>query len=218
MRDPPPGLDVSDNGLPAIFDVDVLHGDCLLSAISVFAQGFNLRRVGSGQFVVRPFVRLELRELLGIRHASTDRTNVERSFGTLESQVIKLIHGYTGRRPGELPSYDANANGVLVTEELYGILTRYFIDEYPSRRHMGIGMGGRRPAEVLKELNETRGLFSPINEDKRRIHLGLKQSLTPTDEGVRAFSGIWYNSDEFQRAVDRQGCLFCPITCVRTSN
>lgn len=141
--------------------------------------------------------------IVGRTYASTDRTYVERGLGTLESQLIKLIHGYTGRRAGELPSYDAIANGVLDTEELYGILTRYFIDEYPSQRHMGIGMGGRRPAEVLKELNETRGLLRPTNEDTRRIHLGWKQSLTPTDEGVRAFSGIWYNSDEFQRAIDR---------------
>ncbi len=161
---------------------------------------------GSGlrnKVVIGAALGLGSRYVVGRTYASTDRTNVERSFGTLESQVIKLIHGYTGRRPGELPSYDANANGVLVTEELHGILTRYFIDEYPSRRHMGIGMGGRRPAEVLKELNETRGLFRPIDEDRRRIHLGLEQSLTPTDEGVRAFSGIWYNSDEFQRAVER---------------
>ena len=134
---------------------------------------------GSGlrnKVVIGAALGLGSRYVVGRTYASTDRTNVERSFGTLESQVIKLIHGYTGRRPGELPSYDANANGVLVTEELHGILTRYFIDEYPSRRHMGIGMGGRRPAEVLKELNETRGLFRPIDEDRRRIHLGLKQS------------------------------------------
>lgn len=67
---------------------------------------------------------------------------------------------------------------------------------------MGIGMGGRRPAEVLKELNKTRGLFKMIGADKRRIHLGWKFEVTPNDEGVRVLSGIWFSSPEFQVAVD----------------
>lgn len=135
-------------------------------------------------------------------YASADKPYVERLIGTTESLLIKLIHGYTGRKAGELPGYDSNANGVLDIDELYGILTRFFIDEYPSLRHMGIGMGGRRPAEVLKELNKTRGLFKMIDADKRRIHLGWKFEVTPNDEGVRVLSGIWFSSPEFQVAVD----------------
>ena len=135
-------------------------------------------------------------------YASADKPYVERLFGTTESVLIKLIHGYTGRKAGELPEYDAKANGVLNIDELYGILTRFFIDEYPSMQHMGVGMGRCRPAEVLKTINETRGLFRPIDEDLRRVHLGWKDEVTPTDEGVRVFSGIWYNSDELQRLVD----------------
>lgn len=137
-------------------------------------------------------------------YASADKPYVERLFGTTESVVLKLIHGYTGRKAGELPGYDAKANGVLDIDELYGILTRFFIDEYPSMRHMGVGMGGRRPAEVIKELNEKRGLYTPLPEDQRRIHLGWKSEVTPNDEGVRVFSGIWYNSNEFQKAIDRE--------------
>ncbi|WP_170756500.1 integrase catalytic domain-containing protein [Ruegeria lacuscaerulensis] len=135
-------------------------------------------------------------------YSPTDKTYVERVFGTTESALLKLLHGYTGRRAGELPGYDAKANGVLDIEELRGILTRFFIDEYPSRRHYGTGMGGRRPAEVFKDLNKTRGLFRPIDADERRIHLGWKQDVKPNDEGVRVFGGIYYNSDEFQRLVD----------------
>lgn len=135
-------------------------------------------------------------------YSPSDKPYVERILGTTESIVIKLTHGYTGRKAGELPGYDSEENGVLDTEELYGILTRFFIDEYPSRRHMGVGMGGRRPAEVLEELNKTRGLFRPMNEDERRIQLGWKVEVTPNDEGVRVFSGIWYSSKQFQVAVD----------------
>ncbi|PRY20853.1 integrase-like protein [Aliiruegeria haliotis] len=136
-------------------------------------------------------------------YSPIDKTYVERVFGTCESVLIKLLHGYTGRKAGELPGYDAKANGVLSTEELYDILTRFFIDEYPSMRHHGVGMGGRRPVEVLKELNNTRGLFRPICEDLRRRHLGWKREVKPNDEGVRVFGGIYYNSDEFQREIDK---------------
>jgi hypothetical protein len=81
-------------------------------------------------------------------YASTDKPYVERMFGTTESVLLKVIHGYTGRKPGDVPGYDATQAGVLDIDELYGILTRFMIDAYPSMRHMGVGMGGRRPYEV----------------------------------------------------------------------
>src|SRR5690606_14224646 len=46
-------------------------------------------------------------------HASADKPFVERMFGTTESMLFKLVHGYTGRKPGELPGYDASQSGVL---------------------------------------------------------------------------------------------------------
>lgn len=131
-------------------------------------------------------------------HSPTDRPYIERMFGTMESVLLQLIHGYTGRRPGHLPDYDAQANGVLEIETLMGILTRFMIDEYPAMRHTGIGMGGRRPIEVFKEINETRGCVAPMDPNTRRIHFGWEVRTTPTDEGVKVFSGIWFNSDELQ--------------------
>jgi len=67
----PPGLNVANNGLPTIFHIDVLHRDCLLATVPVLAQSLDLGRVGARQFVVRPLMRFELRELFGIRHSST---------------------------------------------------------------------------------------------------------------------------------------------------
>jgi putative transposase len=139
---------------------------------------------------------------IGRTYASTDRPYIERLFGTLESVVLKPLPGYTGRRPGDLPGYDAMQNGVLNVDLLYGILTRYFIDEYPSTRHMGIGMGARRPFDVYKEVNDTRGQVLPIDPNLRRIHLGWEICVKPTDEGVLVFSGIWFNSNELQEAID----------------
>lgn len=59
-------------------------------------------------------------------------------------------------------------------------------------------MGGRRPYEVYKEINATRGHIKPIDPNIRRIHLGWEVEVTPTDEGVRVFQGIWFNSDALQ--------------------
>lgn len=131
-------------------------------------------------------------------YASTERAVIERFFGTLEMDIFKMLPGYTGGRPGELPGYDAKANGVITVEQLHEIVTKYFIDEYPSTRHYGIGMGGRRPFEVYKAINETRGQIPPIDPHKRRINLGWEQDVTPTDEGVRVFQGIWFNSNDLQ--------------------
>ena len=101
-----------------------------------------------------------------------------------------------------MPGYDALANGVITKEQLYGIVTRYFIDEYPSTRHYGADMFGRRPREVYEFINRTRGQIAPIDPNQRRLSLGWEENVTPTDEGVRVFGGIWFNSDEFQTSRD----------------
>ncbi len=133
-----------------------------------------------------------------------DRGPDERVFGTLESRFFKLMPGYTGRRPGELPGYDAIRNGVVDVETLYGMLTRYLVDEYPFERHYGVGMGGRRPWDVYQEINRTRGQVALSDPNTRRIHLGWEVEATPSDEGVRVFGGVWFNSDELQIIRDQQ--------------
>ncbi|PRY89503.1 DDE-type integrase/transposase/recombinase [Donghicola tyrosinivorans] len=133
-----------------------------------------------------------------------DRASDERIFGTLESRFFKLMPGYTGRRPGELPGYDAILNGVVDVETLYAMLTRYLVDEYPFERHYGVGMGGRRPWDVYQEINKSRGQVGLQDPNVRRIQLGWEVSATPSDEGVRVFGGIWFNSDALQETRDQQ--------------
>lgn len=136
-------------------------------------------------------------------YSPTDRAPDERVFGTLESRFFKVMPGYTGRRPGELPGYDAVRNGVVNVETLFGMLTRYLIDEYPFERHFGVGMGGRRPWDVYQEINKTRGHIPLPDPNNRRIQLGWEASATPSDEGVRVFEGIYFNSDELQILRDK---------------
>ena len=135
-------------------------------------------------------------------YSPTDRAHDERFFGTLESCFFKVMPGYTGRRPGDIPGYDAIKNGVVDVQMLYGMVTRYLVDEYPFEKHYGIGMYGRRPWDVYQQINETRGHMEAPDPNNRRIHLGWEVSATPSDEGVRVFEGIWFNSEELQIAIE----------------
>ena len=147
---------------------------------------------------------------------SGDRPYVERFFGTDESQVINLLHGYTGRKAGHLKGYDPIKNGVFDTDELFGILTRYFIDEYPLQRHGGPTMRGMRPIEAFNEANENYGCVPKIPEMDRRIHLGWRSKAIVSDEGVRVF-GLPYWSPELQVLADgkkRKVTVYSDPDCV----
>jgi putative transposase len=133
-------------------------------------------------------------------YSPTDRSHDERFIGTIESCFFKTMPGYTGRKAGDIPGYDAISNGVVDVQTLYGMLTRYLVDEYPFERNYGFGMCGRRPWDVYKEINNTGGHIDAPDPNTRRFHLGWEVSATPSDEGVRVFEGIWFNSDELQVA------------------
>ncbi|WP_339108570.1 hypothetical protein [Thioclava sp. GXIMD4216] len=130
-----------------------------------------------------------------------DKPFLERMFGSLESVLINMIHGYTGRKAGALPGYDPIKNGVLDCQVLYGLITRYLVDEYPNQRHYGATMLGQRPIKQLQLTNQFYGSFAEICPHDRLIHLGWKSKATISDEGVKAF-GLPYNSPELQAVRD----------------
>lgn len=132
---------------------------------------------------------------------SGDRPHIERLFGTLESTVINLIHGYTGRKAGHLKGYDPVKNGIFDTDELYGIITRYFVDEYPFQLHRGVTLPGQRPIQAYKYANDEYRCVQLIPEMDRRIQLGWKTQASVTDEGVKVF-GLPYWSPELQELSD----------------
>ncbi|MER5172807.1 hypothetical protein [Thioclava kandeliae] len=127
-----------------------------------------------------------------------DKPYIERMFGTMESQLIAMLHGYAGRRPGDLTGYDPIRNGALDCEALYGIITRYLIDEYPLQRHTGTTMLNRRPIEAAKQINEEYGAILPPTAHDFRIHLGFRHECKITHEGVKAF-GLPFNSADLQK-------------------
>jgi putative transposase len=131
-----------------------------------------------------------------------DKPYLERMFGSMESILINMIHGYTGRRAGALPGYDPIKNGVLDCEELYGLITRYLVDEYPNERHYGVTMMGRRPIQMKEYIDLNYGAIRLPSPHDRRIHLGWESKVRITDEGVKVF-GLPYNSPELQAVRDQ---------------
>lgn len=177
------------------------------SGVVADAVGFGMVKTDNGPGLRNAAVKSAVLGAGGVSvdvrvYSPTDKPFIERHFGTLESVLLKILHGYTGRRPGDLPGYDANKNGVLDIDTLYELLTCFYIDELPSMRHHGFGMWGRRPAEVYQEVYKTREIFEPMDPDLRRIHLCWQEKVIPTSEGIRVFSGIWFNSPELQQAIE----------------
>jgi len=131
-----------------------------------------------------------------------DKPYLERMFGSMESILINLIHGYTGRRAGALPGYDPINNGVLDCEELYGLITRYLVDEYPNERHYGVTMMGQRPIKRMAFIDHNYGAVAAPSPHDRRIHLGWENEVKITNEGVKVF-GLPYSSPELQAVSDQ---------------
>lgn len=131
-----------------------------------------------------------------------DKPHVERMFGTLESVLLNLIHGYTGRKAGQLKNYDPIKNGVLDVNELYGLITRFLIDEYPLDQHYGTNMWGARPQDVYERVSNEHHAILPPSDHDRRIHLGWKDECTLTDEGVKALE-LPYQCYELQEISDK---------------
>lgn len=126
-----------------------------------------------------------------------DKEYVERAFGTVQWDVLNFCPGYTGSRPGELTGYEPKASAKITHDDLYGTITRYFIDEYPFRPHFGTGMYGATPRQKREQAIERYGVIDAPKQRDRILHLGVKVDATTTSEGVKAFN-IPFNSNELQ--------------------
>ncbi|ARO15329.1 hypothetical protein BVG79_01987 [Ketogulonicigenium robustum] len=132
---------------------------------------------------------------------SGDKPYVERFFGSMEGRLLNLLHGYTGRRAGHLKGYDASRSATFVRDELYAMVTKYLVDDYPNEIHHGDTFLRQKPIEAARRLAEEGWAISTISPQDLRLHFGWKRNATITDEGVKVF-GLPYNSPELQRHRD----------------
>ena len=63
---------------------------------------------------------------------------------------------------------------------------------------------GLLASKLAKKASTKHGAIH-IDPDIRRIHLGWEQKATPTDEGVRVFSGLWFSSQELHEKLEETG-------------
>lgn len=127
-----------------------------------------------------------------------DKQMVERIFGTAQWDILNFLPGYTGSRPGELTGYNPKKSAEISHEDIYGTITRYFVDEYPFREHRGTGMFNATPRQKREDALRRYGPIDPPSQRERILHLGHKQTATTTSEGVRVFN-IPFNSTALQR-------------------
>lgn len=134
---------------------------------------------------------------------ATDKPYVESGFGPIQWQVLNHYAGYAGSRPGELEGYDPKQAAELTHDEIYGIITRYMIDERPFRSHGGTGMFRATPWQKFEEVKENYGEIEAPDPMARCMHLGVKREASTTPDGVKVFN-LPFNSTALQRFADGQ--------------
>ena len=137
----------------------------------------------------------------GRTYHSNDNPHIESVFGPVQFGVLNMEDGYAGSHHDDLPGYDSAANARLSVDELQGVFTRFFVDEYPLIPHRGTGMFEATPAEKYEQIIKDYGEVEPPNPEMRRIHLGIKKTMSTTSEGV-LFNNIPYNSHALQKYHD----------------
>ena len=130
-------------------------------------------------------------------YAGGDKPYVERFFGTLDIQLLNCLAGYAGSKPNALPGADPMKDASLSRDDLYEIVTKFFIDDYPSRPHRGTGMNGATPLQKMEQAIEKYGVVPPPSAELRRLHLGETRNVSVTPEGVQ-FLSIPFNSRALQ--------------------
>lgn len=145
--------------------------------------------------------------MTGRAYHSTDNPFAERPFGTLQFKVLNFLPGYTGSRPGELNGYDGQKNAEITPDALMGILTRYFIDEFPYTPSNGTGMFGATPWQKFEEVCKRNNGIEAPSAESLRLHLGEEEQVKIDSEGIKVF-GIPYNSTELQELAgsERKKC------------
>ena len=172
--------------------------------------GFTELRSDNGT-AVRNKAVLEALSGLGVTtrivraYAATDKPYVERLFGTVDLQLLNCLPGYAGWKPNALPGADPVKDASLSLDELYRLLSVFFIDIYPSRPHRGTGMNGATPLQKLAQVDSKYDRKAPPSDEVRRLHLGEVKSLSVTSEGVLPFN-IPYSSPELQAWAGKAPC------------
>ncbi|MEM1361259.1 MAG: hypothetical protein AAGF94_06020 [Pseudomonadota bacterium] len=159
-------------------------------------------------------------EVIDVRaYHSGDKPHVEKMFGGMETRLFNLIHGYTGGWAGKLKGYDAIKSAAFVREELYAMITKYFVDVYPLEIHHGTTFFNQRPLQACQRLAKDGWTIAPMAPQQRRLAFGWRREATITDEGVLVF-GLPFNSADLQKFRDtevRKVSVYVDADCINVA-
>ncbi|WP_151670047.1 DDE-type integrase/transposase/recombinase [Nitrincola schmidtii] len=140
---------------------------------------------------------------------------IERFFRTLRSQLCSTLKGYVGKRTDQ-KEIDINMKDAacLTLSQFRKILTRYVVDDYHQRPHMGLNensSGNLTPYMVW--CDEARFVPSnvPANADQFEYNKGIMEPRKLQRQGVDV-KGITYQSNELDALIIEHGLVY-PVPC-----
>jgi putative transposase len=124
------------------------------------------------------------------------RARVERSFRTIQQQLVRYFAGQTFENLISKGSYDSEGNATINVEELNRTLVRYVVDAYHNTPHEGLS--GETPENAWLRLSKKFSIIPPPDKSRRRHIFGISCERVIQNKGIRVL-GIHYQSKELQQ-------------------
>lgn len=129
---------------------------------------------------------------VGLAHM---RAMIERSFGTIHTELISRFSGRTFENTVALGDYNPAANANLEDDEIAWALVRYAVDAYHNSPHEGLC--GETPANAWARLTKLYGVTESPDANKLRAIFGIKLVRHIRTGGVYVL-GVNYNSEHLE--------------------
>jgi putative transposase len=129
---------------------------------------------------------------VGLAHL---RGQIERSFGTIHTELISRFSGRTFENTVALGDYKPAANANVENDEIAWALVRYAVDAYHNSPHEGLC--GETPRNAWIRLTKMYEVTEPPDADKLRAIFGVRLVKKLRTGGVHVL-GVNYNSEHLE--------------------
>jgi putative transposase len=137
-----------------------------------------------------------------IRRQPEYKGRIERFLGTLNRAIAHHAPGTTRSNPKERGDYDAAKHACVPLSAMKRLVHKWIVDIYSQEYHRGI------EARPIDAWNENLKLHAPkahASIDSLRQYLGLIETRTLNQEGIRLFGDQRYQSDELTALAKQIG-------------
>lgn len=134
----------------------------------------------------------------GRTKSPTDKAFIERFFGTLGSDLMRALHGYSGQGPGKETDYDGTDMTVMTMAQLEKYLWWYFTDCLPFKPTQRKGAWGSLRNVLFNKMEQLYGKLPALSHRQMRRAIGLRVTRTVTKMGVEAFRMPFQGDEAFR--------------------